>query len=332
MPAAARVALESLLRERKLDRTLTSSSPQPWADREDLAPTGVPSLDAHLDGGVPRGQLSEIVGPRSSGRTSLALALAAAATARGELVAFIDTLDRGDAASMLRAGVDASRLLWVRGRDVPLSRQALAPDWEPSRPRPGRVRSSLVARALDRAVKAANLVLQAGGFGLVVIDLADVPLDVVHDLPFTTWMRLQRVLEGSDTACVIVAAASISRSGGGVSLRLQPRPAVQAAPAPTPTRETPASGAVSSATEGGAGAAGPSGPAVGAARCFRDGVLASRRPFVGRPPASQVAGRWMGAAPRARRFLGLASEAQAIRAHRRGQTTKQVMLEFRECS
>ena len=45
--------------------------------------------------------------------------------------------------------------------------------------------------------------LQAGGFGLVAIDLADVPGATLRRLPFTTWLRVQRVVEGSDTACVL---------------------------------------------------------------------------------------------------------------------------------
>ena len=69
-------------------------------------PTGVTALDARLGGGFPRGQLSELVGPRSSGRTSLLLQMLAAATARGELVALVDALDMFDVESAAAAGVD----------------------------------------------------------------------------------------------------------------------------------------------------------------------------------------------------------------------------------
>ncbi|MBI3399810.1 MAG: hypothetical protein HY048_00195 [Acidobacteria bacterium] len=113
----ARADLESLLRARQLDRTLTTSLP-PLASGDDLtlAPSGITTLDARLGGGVPRGQLSEIVGPRSSGRTSVLLQLLAAATARGELVAVVDALDMLDVESAAAAGVDLDRLLWVRRR------------------------------------------------------------------------------------------------------------------------------------------------------------------------------------------------------------------------
>jgi RecA/RadA recombinase len=64
MPAA-RAALESLLRARKLDLTITG---EPTRDAARLAPTGWPALDEPLGGGLPRGHLSEIIGARSSGR------------------------------------------------------------------------------------------------------------------------------------------------------------------------------------------------------------------------------------------------------------------------
>src|SRR5438067_1324840 len=73
----ARADLESLLRTRHLDRTLTTALPplDPAGTRDDavVAPTGVSGLDALLGGGLPRGQISELAGPRSSGRTSLML-------------------------------------------------------------------------------------------------------------------------------------------------------------------------------------------------------------------------------------------------------------------
>ena len=205
MAKIALATLESALRDHKLDRTLTTALPP--LDRADPAafvPTGVEVLDAHLRSGMPRGHLSEIVGPQSSGRTSLTLQLMTAATREGELVALVDTFDRLDVASLVAAGADLSRVLWVRGQAVSKS-------------------ADLVERAIDRALKAFNLVLQAGGFGLVALDLVDAPRVAVQRLPFTTWMRVQRAVEGSDTACVLMASEPVSRSAGGVTLALTGR-------------------------------------------------------------------------------------------------------------
>jgi recombination protein RecA len=200
MANQALAAVESALRDRKLDRTLTTAlAPLDRVDPSALVPMDVAPLDACLRGGLPRGQLSELTGPRSSGRMTLLLRMMAAATARGEIVALVDTLDRLDVASAAAAGVDLSRLLWIRGQENPID------------------------RALDRALKALNLVLQAGGFGVVALDLADVPLAAIRQIPFNTWMRVQRVIEGSDTACVLLASEPLARSAGGLTVTLAGR-------------------------------------------------------------------------------------------------------------
>jgi hypothetical protein len=203
--ALARADLESLLRARRLDRTLTTAIPAvDPRDEAAVAASGVSALDARLGGGVPRGQLSELVGPRSSGRTSLLVQLIAAATARGELVALVDALDMFDPASAASAGVDCSRLLWIRGHVVI---------------NPGLCRD-LNQRAMEQAIRALTLVLQAGNFGLVVLDIAEAPADAVRRLPFTTWMRLQRMVEGSQTAAVLVGGEPMARSAAGLTVEL----------------------------------------------------------------------------------------------------------------
>lgn len=222
-PAAA--VLESALRARKLDRTLTTALPPlERTDPSALIATDVASLDACLRGGLPRGHLSELAGPRSSGRTTLLLQLIAAATARGEVAACIDTFDRLDVASAQAARVDLDRLLWVRGQAISKMDSATDPGWVPGDGEPGRGRSTgLLERTVDRAFKALNLVLQAGGFGVVAIDLADVPLAALKRVPFTTWLRVQRTIEGSETACVLVVPEPLARSAGGLTLTLAGR-------------------------------------------------------------------------------------------------------------
>jgi len=203
--ALARADLESLLRARQLDRTLTTALPSiDPGDEHALAPSGMSALDARLGGGFPRGQLSELVGPRSSGRASLLLRMIAAATARGECVALVDALDMFDVESAAAAGVDLDRLLWIRGHIV--TSQGLARE--------------LNQRAIEQAIRAFTLVLQAGNFGLVVFDIAEAPADAVRRLPFTTWLRLQRMVEGSQTACILVGGEAMARSSAGLTLRL----------------------------------------------------------------------------------------------------------------
>ena len=187
--------------------------------------TGVHELDAQLGGGLVRGQLYEIVGPCSSGRTSVMVAMLAAATGRGEVVALIDTFDnfdpasgaaatgRGEVVALIdtfdnfdpasghAAGIDLSRLLWIRG-------------WQNVR---------MTTQCIERAIKAAGLVYQAGRFGTVVIDLVDAPVAAIRRLPFTTWRRLARAIEASDTVGVVIGSTGIgrsARSAGGRSIVL----------------------------------------------------------------------------------------------------------------
>jgi hypothetical protein len=201
----ARAELESLLRTRQLDRTLTTALPPPDPDSEyACSPTGVSALDARLGGGFPRGQLSEIVGARSSGRLSLLTAWLAAVTARGELAALVDVLDMFDVESAAAAGVDLGRLLWIRGRVAP-------------HPGPGLDTNQ---RAMEQAIRAVTLVLQAGKFGLVAFDAGEAPPASLARLPFTTWLRLQRMVEGSRTAAVLVGPAPMARSAAGLTLLL----------------------------------------------------------------------------------------------------------------
>ena len=124
MPPPAVAVLEAALRARKLDRTLTTALPSlERTDPAALVPTDVAALDACLRGGLPRGQLSEIAGPRSSGRMTLLLQVITAAARRGEIAALVDTFDQFDVASVCAAGLDLDRLLWIRGHATTAARR-----------------------------------------------------------------------------------------------------------------------------------------------------------------------------------------------------------------
>ena len=274
MTNRALATLEDALRARKLDRTLTSAIPPGKGDGR-VAPTALAGLDAGLaptthvcaaggpgvGGGLPRGQLSDMAGPQSSGRTTLLLQILAAATRRGEIAALVDTFDRLDLASVVAAGVDLDRLLWIRGHAISRSQGSiLGPQLRPQsrawaaglslRP------EALIDRTIERALKALNLVLQAGGFGVVALDLADASPAALHRIPFTTWLRVQRTIEGSDTACVLVAPQPLARSAGGLTLVLDGR--TQWAGQPTSQAEAGCPGATLASSSG-------SGPDLGAA-------------------------------------------------------------------
>jgi hypothetical protein len=198
-PAERKRALEDLLRARRLQ---AEAPPLRGEDRRrrPLA-TGVDEVDALLDGGFPRGELSEIHGPASSGRTGVLLSLLARATRAGALAALVDPLDRLDPGSASAAGADLSRLLWLRG---PRS----APE------EPG-------SKALADATAAVATLAASGLFEVVALDLAGAPRERGR-LPAATWLRLQRLVEGAATAVVLVADGHVACGPGGRSLALEP--------------------------------------------------------------------------------------------------------------
>jgi hypothetical protein len=196
MPSALKNALEDLLRSRRLQ------ADEPLLRGEDpggrALSTGITSLDDLLRGGFPRGQMSEVHGVPSSGRTALVLALVARLTRSGSLVAWVDPGDRLDPASVAAAGAHLPRLLWLRGE--------------------GRGRDT---RALLPAMSAVGTLLGSGLFEAVVLDLAGIPAAARQRLPGTTWIRLQRLIEDQPTALVLIADGHVAHGPGGAALALK---------------------------------------------------------------------------------------------------------------
>ena len=156
------------------------------AGRDTRLTTGLPPLDAILEGGLPRGRVTELAGARSAGRTGLACHIAASATNAGETIAWVDPDDALDPEAATAAGVTLAHTLWVRPRDV------------------------------ANAVGAAEILLGAGGFGLVVLDLGSRSGVAIRS---TSWMRLARAAERTRSTLLVLTAAS--QTGTCAALRLE---------------------------------------------------------------------------------------------------------------
>jgi hypothetical protein len=177
-------------------------------------PTGVAEVDA-LCGGIPRGALSEITGPASSGRTSLLHSLLGEATARQEFCALVDAGGSFDPTSAQESGVQLDRVLWVRCKSAELR--------VPSTARPGSSRNSVLATrysVLDNVLRVADLLIASGGFGVLALDLGDLEADAVRRIPLTTWFRFRRTVEHTPTAIVIVEQEAHAKSCAEVVLTL----------------------------------------------------------------------------------------------------------------
>lgn len=204
MPSTAmlRAHVESALGERLSSTLLLRDRPAPLT-----VSTGLAALDA-LTGGLPRGALSEITGPASSGRTGVMLAALAKATRRDEACALVDASDNFDPASAASAGVDLDRLLWVRcsERDSSSLRK--------------NQRRTVLGR-LEQVLKVTDLLLQGGGFGMVVLDLGDIPTESVRRVPLTSWFRFRRAVEPTATVLLIVEREPHAKTCASLVVRLQ---------------------------------------------------------------------------------------------------------------
>src|SRR5262245_52690508 len=161
---------------------------------EPRTPTGLAPLDALLDGGFPRGQLAELIGPRTSGRTRVLLGALANATARGGWAALVDATDALDPAMAAALGVPLGRLLWIRcgGR-------------------------------LVTAWRATDVLVQGGGFGLVVVDFGDLPPWALARTPSAVFVRLQRAVERAATGLLLVGPRRVAGSLAAIAVGLAPR-------------------------------------------------------------------------------------------------------------
>jgi recombination protein RecA len=184
--------MNSALLRARVESTLGDRFPSPFAYHEPAAPEtiSIPALD-QITGGLPRGGLTEICGPESSGRTALLLSVLAEAAYNGELCALLDGRDALDPHSAAAAGVALNRLLWVRCRQV------------------------------EQALRSAELLLEGGGFGVVALDLAGAPAPVMRRIPLPVWFRLRWVVRNTRTALIVLEREPTVGTSASLVVRLE---------------------------------------------------------------------------------------------------------------
>lgn len=172
-------------------------APFTYRDRKvmDTVSAGIPEIDL-MAGGFPRGGLTEICGAPCSGRTSLLISALAERTAHEEACALVDARDTFDPHSAKAAGVHLEQLLWVRCRN------------------------------LDQAFRATDLLIQGGGFGLIALDLSDIPSQTVRYVPLNTWFRFRRAVEDTSTILVVLEQEPNAKTCASLVLQMGSEPAV----------------------------------------------------------------------------------------------------------
>lgn len=285
MPSASAIRLQ--IETALADRIPSALTPRPNVIRP-VAPTGVAEIDALLDGGLPIGALTEMVGPESSGRTAVALSFVSRVMRSGSVCAWIDVSDTLSPESAAEAGVDLSHLLWVRcgvaaaGVQPPagnrfslpekymvpapakkglhgggcgghprnevkglpeavsglLRPEAIAPRCaEPQRraraeretyappPQICAPQSNMRTRPvkpwarIEQALHVTDLLLQAGGFSAIVLDMAGIAAEYVSRVPLATWFRYRAAAERTQASVLLLTQHPCAKSSGELVLR-----------------------------------------------------------------------------------------------------------------
>jgi recombination protein RecA len=216
----------------------------------EMVSSGIPQLDL-LTGGLARGCLTEICGTASSGRTSVLLFALARATQRGEVCALVDSSDAFDPASAVAAGMVMSRLLWVRcgekyrplkdrslkdrslkdnaDKDLANARQAgCAKTGVSYQGMPSGIPQAAEKRfgfsrwepPLAQLLKVTDLLLQSNGFGMIALDLGDIPVSSVRRIPLASWFRFRRAIEHTPTALLVLEQQPIAGSCSSVLVKV----------------------------------------------------------------------------------------------------------------
>jgi recombination protein RecA len=314
MPTAAAIRIEI---ERALERRFPAAlSPAPHTIYE-VYGTGIEAVDGLLGGGLPVGAISELTGPGSSGRTSLAQAFLGQRTREGKACAWVDVNDAFDPESAAANGVRLRQLLWVRcknrgqadegtrGQATPAGSERAReqgskgarelksrdhgsgirgqknrePGSKGARELKGRDQGSgirdqknrergsgvtvhaerhpseakapldLAASAarlkscpfktahspqagyglrkhdtwarLEQGLRATDLLLQAGGFAAIVLDLGDTAPEQASRIPLATWFRYRQAAERTRCSLIVLGRRAYAQSAAGVVLECE---------------------------------------------------------------------------------------------------------------
>ncbi|MFZ0294782.1 MAG: hypothetical protein WAL52_14340 [Candidatus Sulfotelmatobacter sp.] len=176
---------------------ITPASQLAFRPMPEMVSSGIAAIDG-LTGGLPRGCLTEICGPASSGRSTLMLSALAAATRRAEFCAVIDASDALDPQSAAATGIELDQLLWVRCGE----------------------NSHSAEHRLEQLLRVTDLLLESGGFGLIALDLGDLPPQTALRIPLATWFRFRRAVEHTPTVLLAVERQSIAGSCSSLLIKL----------------------------------------------------------------------------------------------------------------
>jgi len=83
---------------------------------------------------------------------------------------------------------------------------------------------------LDQALRAADLLLQGGGFSAIVLDLGSLAPEFASRVPLATWFRYRAAAESTQASLLLLAQYGSAKSSAELTLRLEPGDALQDEP------------------------------------------------------------------------------------------------------
>jgi len=169
-----------------------------------VVPTGIAAIDDLLDGGLPLGAITEMAGPECSGRTSIALIFLAQITRDARVCAWIDASDAFHPESAAATGVNLVRLLWVPCGSGTVGPRKLKP-----------------LSRIEQALRVTDLLLHAGGFSAIVLDLGSIAPEAASRIPLATWFRYRAAAERTQAVILLLTQHACAKSAAGLVLHLQ---------------------------------------------------------------------------------------------------------------
>lgn len=289
MPSAS--ALRQQIETALADRIPSALTPMPRVLRP-VASTGISAVDELLEGGLPLGAITELVGRECTGRTSLALSFLSRITQAGKVCAWVDVSDAFHPESAAATGVHLPALLWVRcgisesrnERDLSTERfalpekylvppptlkglhgggcgghprnevkglsEAVASFLQPTESKPigaiaeretgvgtqafdavlmgpsGLAKKPVVSgrpwSRIEQALRVTDLLLQAGGFSAIVLDMGSIAPEFALRVPLATWFRYRAAAEKTQASILLLTQHPCAKSSAGLVLRFEP--------------------------------------------------------------------------------------------------------------
>jgi hypothetical protein len=125
--------------------------------------------------------------------------------------AWVDTHDAFDPESAAANGVCLNQLLWVRCRNLQVGKHTANSYKHPSEKVKPWTR-------LDQALRATDLLLQAGGFAAIVLDLADTEIEHACRIPLASWFRFRQAADRTRCSLLVLGKAACAQSSAAVVL------------------------------------------------------------------------------------------------------------------